>query len=86
MEQPVTMMFGVDDRPALKTYLMSGQTLPDGFVPSAKQEDRGAITFSEVVAMAWADQISFDKIQAQSDPSEHDLVKLMRVHLRPGSF
>ena len=79
-------MFGVDNRTAHKPCIMSGQTFPDDFVPSAQQGDRGVIPTSEVVAMAWDDQISFDVIKAQSGLSEHDVIKIMRAHMRPGSF
>lgn len=65
---------------------MSGQTFPDNFVPSAQQEDRGVVTTSEVIAMAWTDQISFDVIKAQSGLTEQDVIKVMRAHMRPGSF
>ncbi|OYZ38580.1 MAG: TIGR03643 family protein [Alphaproteobacteria bacterium 16-39-46] len=36
--------------------------------------------------MAWADDISFDKIKNDSDLSESKVIKIMRSNLKPGSF
>ncbi|WP_447526227.1 TIGR03643 family protein [Parasphingorhabdus sp. NYA22] len=65
---------------------MSGQSFSDDFVASVQQDDSGVITTSELVAMAWADNISFNMIEAQSGLSERDVIKVMRCQLRPGSF
>ncbi|QJB69465.1 TIGR03643 family protein [Parasphingorhabdus halotolerans] len=65
---------------------MSRPVFPDNFVPSTQQEDRGTIFTSEIIAMAWADEISFDMIQALSGLREKDVIIVMRTHMRPGSF
>ena len=41
---------------------------------------------SEVIQKAWADDISFEKIEQESGLSESDVIKLMRHNLKPGSF
>jgi uncharacterized protein (TIGR03643 family) len=41
---------------------------------------------SEVIAMAWDDQTSFDVIKLQTGLSEGEVIKLMRQQLKPSSF
>ncbi|MFN7710447.1 MAG: TIGR03643 family protein [Holosporales bacterium] len=41
---------------------------------------------SEVIAMAWDDQTSFEAIHVSSGLSEQQVIALMRQHLKPGSF
>lgn len=41
---------------------------------------------SEVISMAWVDDISFDKIKNVSGLSEGAVIKIMRSNLKPGSF
>ena len=41
---------------------------------------------SDIISMAWADDISFDKIKNDSGLSEHEVIKIMRSNLKPGSF
>lgn len=41
---------------------------------------------SDIIAMAWADDISFDKIKNENGVSEGDVIKIMRNHLKRGSF
>lgn len=40
----------------------------------------------EVIALAWADNVSFDDIKKQTGLSEPDVITLMQRHLKPGSF
>lgn len=40
----------------------------------------------EIIRMAWADNISFDKIKKDNGLSEADVIKIMRQYLKPGSF
>ena len=41
---------------------------------------------SEVIALAWADDVSFDKIQRDIGLSEGEVIALMRQNLKRGSF
>jgi len=41
---------------------------------------------SEVIALAWADNVSFDKIKRDTGLTEHDVIVIMRGHLKPRSF
>jgi len=41
---------------------------------------------SEIIEMAWADDVSFDAIEATTGLSEPDVVALMRRELKPSSF
>ena len=50
-----------------------------------KQEHSEAF-ISDVIRMAWADEISFDKIKKQSGLSEAEVIKIMRGNLKAGSF
>jgi uncharacterized protein (TIGR03643 family) len=36
--------------------------------------------------MAWADDVSFDKIKKEFGCSEADVIKIMRSNLKPSSF
>ena len=59
---------------------------PDDFIPATPRADKGKLTTSEIVAMAWDDDTSFDHILAQSGLSESEVIKLMRSHMKPSSF
>jgi uncharacterized protein (TIGR03643 family) len=59
---------------------------PDDFVPATPRPDMGRLTTSEIVAMAWDDETSFDNILAQSGLPEGEVIKIMRGHMKPSSF
>ncbi|MEL6622086.1 MAG: TIGR03643 family protein [Pseudomonadota bacterium] len=41
---------------------------------------------SELIALAWADDASFDAIEAATGLAEKDVIALMRRELKPASF
>lgn len=41
---------------------------------------------NEIIRMAWADDISFDKIKRDKGVSEAEVIHIMRRHLKRGSF
>ena len=41
---------------------------------------------SDIIRMAWADDISFDKIKKDRGLSEAEVIKIMRSNLKAGSF
>ena len=41
---------------------------------------------SEIIAMAWADEVPFDAIKNQYGLSEGEVIRLMRQRLKPRSF
>ena len=49
-------------------------------------KEDGTSFISEVISMAWADDISFDKIKNVCGLSEGAVIKIMRSNLKPGSF
>jgi len=65
---------------------MTERNFPDDFIPAAPRKDSGQLTTSEIVAMAWDDETSFDDIKAQSGLSEQEVIKTMRTHMQPSSF
>jgi len=65
---------------------MTDRTFPDDFIPATPRKDTGDITTSEIVAMAWDDETSFDNIEAQTGLSEPEVIKIMRGHMKPSSF
>ena len=65
---------------------MTKRTFPDDFIPAAPRSDEGKLTTSEIVAMAWDDETSFDDIKAQSGLKEQEVIKIMRTHMQPSSF
>lgn len=40
----------------------------------------------DIIRMAWADEISFDKIKRERGLCEADVITLMRRHLKAASF
>jgi uncharacterized protein (TIGR03643 family) len=41
---------------------------------------------SDIIRMAWADDVSFDKIKRDRGLSEAQVIKIMRSNLKPNSF
>ena len=41
---------------------------------------------SEIIEMAWLDDISFDAIEAQTGLSESEVITIMRREMKPSSF
>lgn len=64
----------------------SPRTFPDDFIPAAPRADKGAVTASEIVAMAWDDETSFDAIEVQTGLTEAQVIKIMRSEMKPSSF
>ncbi len=59
------------------------------FQPNGEMMDKPDTSdalISEAIAMAWADDVSFDKIRQKLGLTESDTIKLMRTHLKPSSF
>ncbi|MEL6920149.1 MAG: TIGR03643 family protein [Pseudomonadota bacterium] len=44
------------------------------------------LTPSEIIAMAWDDETSFDAIERASGLKEPEVIKLMRAEMKPSSF
>ena len=65
---------------------MSERKFPENFIPAVPREDKGRLTTSELVAMAWDDETSFDHIKKQSGLSEPEIIKVMRTNMKPSSF
>ena len=65
---------------------MSNREFPEDFIPATPRKDAGRLTTSEIVAMAWDDETSFDDIKAQSGLAEKDVIAIMRGHMKPSSF
>jgi len=65
---------------------LTDRKYPDDFIPAVPRDDDGNITPSELIAMAWDDDTSFDHIKAQSGYSEAEIIKIMRTHMQPSSF
>ena len=45
-----------------------------------------ARTINRVIALAWADRVSFEEIEAKTGLRESDVIFTMRRHLKPKSF
>ena len=41
---------------------------------------------SEIVALAWDDETTFDAIERQFGLSEGEVIRLMRLNMKPSSF
>jgi uncharacterized protein (TIGR03643 family) len=47
---------------------------------------QSSISTSEIIALAWADDVSFDRIKRETGLSEREVILIMRGHLKPRSF
>ena len=65
---------------------MTKRSFPDDFNTALPRSDDGKLTTSEIVAMAWDDETSFDDIKAQSGLKEQEVIKIMRANMKPSSF
>jgi|GEM_PF-914164 len=65
---------------------MTDRNFPDDFIPAEPRPDRGKLTKSEIIAMAWDDDTSFDNIELQTGLSEDEVIDIMRAALKPSSF
>ena len=65
---------------------MTKRSFPDDFKTAVPRSDDGKLTTSEIVAMAWDDETSFDDIKAQSGLKEQEVIKIMRANMKPSSF
>lgn len=54
--------------------------------PQASENNTSSVLDSEIVALARADDVSFDKIKQKHGLSEKQVINLMRTHLKPRSF
>jgi len=70
----------------MRIYGMTDRSFPDDFIPATPRKDRGTLTTSEIVAMAWDDETSFNNIKAQTGLTEAEVIKIMRSHMQPSSF
>ena len=43
-------------------------------------------TISEIIALAWDDETSFDQIKLQFGLAEGEVIRLMRQEMKPSSF
>ena len=41
---------------------------------------------SEIIELAWRDEVSFDDIYTQTGLLEKEVISLMRSHMKPSSF
>ena len=44
------------------------------------------INIDEIIELAWCDKTSFDNIKQQTNLSEHEVIEIMRTHLKPSIF
>lgn len=48
--------------------------------------EHSEVFINEIIGMAWADDISFDKIKKERGLSEAEVIKIMRGNLKASSF
>ena len=49
-------------------------------------QERTEAFVNDIIRMAWADDVSFDKIKKDKGLSEAEVIKLMRANLKASSF
>lgn len=42
--------------------------------------------YDKIIQLAWRDRTSFDEIKREFNISESDVIKIMRINLKPSSF
>ncbi|MEM0900360.1 MAG: TIGR03643 family protein [Pseudomonadota bacterium] len=52
---------------------------------NSEHETRG-FSDSEIIAMAWDDETSFDAIERATGLAEKQVIQLMRANMKPSSF
>ena len=60
-----------------------------GMADTQKHKSHGGLSEAElnlIIDMAWADEVSFDAIEAQTGQGEKQVIRLMRRHLKASSF
>ena len=60
-----------------------------GMADTQPQKHPGDLTEVElnlIIDMAWADEVSFNAIEAQTGQGEQQVIRLMRRHLKASSF
>lgn len=62
------------------------RTFPEDFIPWTPRPDLQSVSRSEIIAMAWDDETSFDAILAQTGLAEAAVIKIMRAEMKPSSF
>lgn len=67
------------------TYMID-RSFPDDFIPAEPRPDKGKLTESEIIAMAWDDDTSFENIELQTGLSEDEVIEVMRGSMKPSSF
>lgn len=70
----------------MRIYNMTERNFPDDFIPAVQRTDKGTLTISEIVSMAWDDETSFDNIEAQTGLTEPEIIKIMRGQMKRRSF
>jgi uncharacterized protein (TIGR03643 family) len=50
------------------------------------KQDYTATFISDIIGLAWADDVSFEKIRRDKGLGEADVIKIMRRNLKSGSF
>lgn len=50
------------------------------------KSDMSEPLLSKVIGMAWADDVSFEKIKSDTGLSESDVIAIMRRHLKANSY
>ncbi len=49
-------------------------------------QEHTEVFINDIIRMAWADDVSFDKIKRDKGLSESEVIKIMRGNLKPRSF
>ncbi len=60
-----------------------------GMADTQKRKSHEGLSEAElnlIIDMAWADEVSFDAIEAQTGQDEQQVIRLMRRHLKASSF
>jgi uncharacterized protein (TIGR03643 family) len=50
------------------------------------KQEHTATFISDIIRLAWADYVSFDKIKRDKGLAEADVIKIMRQNLKASSF
>ena len=50
------------------------------------KQDHTDAFISDIIRLAWADDVSFDKIRRDKGLAEGEVIKIMRRNLKSGSF
>jgi uncharacterized protein (TIGR03643 family) len=76
----------VQDHAPLAAAAKAGRLISRSAKGESMTQEHTEAFMNDIIRMAWADDVSFDKIKKDKGLSEAEVIKLMRANLKASSF